>query len=84
MDYLIIFVAVASGLYFHWWLYVRIKRWTERDLALSLAGKDVDKRAYMLTRLAEAKASKVPGRQLQAWLEQAAGEYSAAADSPGV
>ena len=84
MDYLIIFVAVASGLYFHWWLYVRIKRWTERDLALSLAGKDVDKRAYMLTRLAEAKASKAPGKQLQAWLEQAAGEYSAAADSSGV
>ena len=84
MDYLIIFVAVASGLYFHWWLYVRIKRWTDRDLALSLAGSDAAKRAYMLKRLDEAKASKVPGRQLQAWLEQAAGEYSAAADSSGV
>ena len=45
MDYLIIFVAVASGLYFHWWLYVRIKRWTDRDLALSLAGSDAAKRA---------------------------------------
>ena len=81
MDYLIIFVAVASGLYFHWWLYVRIKRWTDRGLALSLAGSDAAKRAYMLKRLDEAKASKVPGKQLQAWLEQAASEFVAATDS---
>lgn len=82
MDYLIIFVAVASGLYFHWWLYLRIRRWSERDLALSLAGSDADKRAYMLTRLDEAKTSKVPGKQLHAWLEQAASEFVAAADNP--
>jgi len=48
MDYLIIFVTTVAGLYFHWWLYVRIKRWMDRDLALSLAGKDEDKRAFML------------------------------------
>ena len=84
MDYLIIFVAVASGLYFHWWLYLRIRRWSERDLALSLAGSDATKRAYMLKRLDEAKASKVPGKQLQAWLEQAASEFVAATDSSNV
>jgi hypothetical protein len=77
MDYLIIFIAVSSGLYFHWWLYVRIKRWTDRDLALSMAGTDVGKRDYMLRRLSEAKAARVPNKHLQAWLEQAASEYRA-------
>jgi hypothetical protein len=75
MDYFIIFIAVASGLYFHWWLYVRIKRWTDRDLALSMAGSDAQKRTYMLARLAAAKAEGVKSKQLQAWLEQAASEY---------
>jgi hypothetical protein len=77
MDYFIIFIAVTSGLYFHWWLYVRIKRWTDRDLALSMAGNDADKRAYMLTRLAAAKVAGVNSKQLPAWLEQAASEYRA-------
>lgn len=77
MDYFIIFIAVASGLYFHWWLYVRIKRWTDRDLALSMAGSDAAKRAYMLQRLAAAKATGVKSKQLAAWLEQAASEYRA-------
>lgn len=77
MDYLIIFIAVASGLYFHWWLYVRIKRWTDRDLALSMAGSDAAKRAYMLQRLADAKAAGVNSKQLAPWLEQAASDYRA-------
>jgi hypothetical protein len=77
MDYFIIFIAVTSGLYFHWWLYVRIKRWTDRDLALSMAGTDASKRAYMLTRLAAAKAAGIKNKQLPAWLEQAASEYRA-------
>ena len=82
MDYFIIVATTAAGLYFHWWLYLRIRRWSERDLALSLAGSDADKRAYMLTRLDEAKVSKVPDKQLHAWLEQAASEFVAAADTP--
>lgn len=77
MDYFIIFIAVTSGLYFHWWLYVRIKRWTDRDLALSMAGSDAAKRAYMLQRLVAAKAEGVKSKQLAAWLEQAASEYRA-------
>lgn len=40
MDYFIIAATTVAGLYFHWWLYVRIKRWMDRDLALSLAGQD--------------------------------------------
>ncbi|HLT05598.1 MAG TPA: hypothetical protein VK019_11655 [Pseudomonas sp.] len=76
MDYFIIFIATASGLYFHWWLMVRIRRWADRDLALSMAGDDAAKRAYMLERLEQAKQQKVPRKQLQAWLESAAGEYA--------
>ena len=81
MDYFIIAFLTFTAIYFHWWLFVRFKRWGDRDLALSLAGSDAAKRAYMLKRLDEAKASKVPGKQLQAWLEQAASEFVAATDS---
>lgn len=77
MDYFIIFIAVSSGLVFHWWLYVRIKRWTDRDLALSMAEGDPEKRAYMLQRLAAAKTAGVKGKQLAPWLEQAAHDYRA-------
>lgn len=77
MDYVIITVTTAAGLYFHWWLYVRIKRWMDRDLALALAGNDEHKRAFMLQRLDEARARKIKRSDLPAWLERAAGEYRA-------
>ncbi|PWB36106.1 hypothetical protein DCO48_01270 [Pseudomonas sp. SDI] len=77
MDYFIIAITTAAGLYFHWWLYVRIKRWSDRDLALSLAGNDERKRAFMLERLDHARAQKVKRKELAAWLERAAAEYSA-------
>ncbi len=32
MDYFIIVVTTVAGLYFHGWLYLRIKRWMDRDL----------------------------------------------------
>lgn len=44
MDYFIIVATTVAGLYFHWWLYVRIKRWMDRDLALSLANGDEPKK----------------------------------------
>ncbi|WP_174516262.1 hypothetical protein [Pseudomonas aeruginosa] len=75
MDYFIIVVTTAAGLYFHWWIYWRIRRWMDRDLALSFAGDDPQKRDYLLQRLAEAKASKVKRRDLPAWLEHAAADY---------
>ncbi|HJR31546.1 MAG TPA: hypothetical protein VJ889_22760 [Pseudomonas sp.] len=75
MDYFIIVVTTVAGLYFHWWLYVRIKRWMDRDLALSLAGKDEHKRAFMLQQLANAQAQKIKRRDLPQWLEVAAAEY---------
>ncbi len=77
MDYFIIVVTTVAGLYFHWWLYVRIKRWMDRDLALSLAGKDEGKRAYMLERLAQARSQKIRRRDLPKWLEAAAASYPA-------
>lgn len=77
MDYLIIVVTTAAGLYFHGWLYVRIKRWMDRDLALSLAGKDEGKRAFMLEQLANAQAQKIKRRDLPQWLEAAAAGFPA-------
>ncbi|WP_447590506.1 hypothetical protein [Aquipseudomonas campi] len=77
MDYFIVFITTAAGLYFHGWLYLRIKRWMDRDLALSLAGSDPDKRTYMLERLGEARKAKIKRRYLQPWLENAALAYRA-------
>ena len=77
MDYFIIAVTTLAGLYFHGWLYVRIKRWMDRDLALSLAGDDEHKRVFMLQRLDSARAQKVKRKELAAWLERAAAEYRA-------
>lgn len=75
MDYFIIAITTLAGLYFHGWLYVRIKRWMDRDLALSLAGDDERKRSFMLQRLDNARAQKVKRKDLAAWLERAAAEY---------
>ena len=77
MDYFIIVVTTVAGLYFHGWLYLRIKRWMDRDLALSLAGKDEGKRAFMLDQLARAQALKIKRRDLPMWLEAAAADYLA-------
>jgi hypothetical protein len=75
MDYFIVAITTVAGLFFHWWLYVRIKRWMDRDLALSLAGDSPAKRTYMLARLTEAQATGVKRSALPAWLEQAATQY---------
>ncbi|MFT0621821.1 hypothetical protein ACMHYQ_04060 [Ectopseudomonas guguanensis] len=76
MDYFIIVVTTAAGLYFHWWLFHRIRQWSDRDLALSFAEGDQDKRQYMLEQLARARREGVKRRELPAWLEQAAAQYS--------
>ncbi|MCP8464372.1 hypothetical protein NK553_10465 [Pseudomonas sp. ZM23] len=78
MDYFIIVVTTATGLYFHWWIYWRIRRWMDRDLALSLAGNDPAKRTYILERLEEAKRQRVKRRDLPQWLQRAADDYRAA------
>lgn len=75
MDYFIVAVAVLTGLYFHWWIYARIKRWINRDLALSMAGDGQQKQEYMLDKLAEAAVLKVKKKELQNWLQKAADQY---------
>ncbi len=75
MDYFIVAVAVLTGLYFHWWIYARIKRWINRDLALSMAGDDQHKKNYMLDKLAQAAALKINKAELQNWLQKAADQY---------
>lgn len=57
MDYFIITVVTLAGLVFHAWLFVRFRRWADRDLALSLAGNDPKKREWALQRLAAAKGA---------------------------
>ncbi|PKM32174.1 MAG: hypothetical protein CVV08_13895 [Gammaproteobacteria bacterium HGW-Gammaproteobacteria-12] len=75
MDYFIIVVTTAAGLYFHWWLFCRIRQWSDRDLALSLAEGDEHKRQYMLEQLARAQREGIKRRDLPAWLEQVAAQY---------
>lgn len=69
MDYFIIAVTTLAGLVFHGWLFVRFRRWADRDLALSLAGSDPERRAWILQKLEEARAAKVRRKDLQQWLE---------------
>ncbi|MDM3884882.1 hypothetical protein QSV36_04610 [Pseudomonas sp. BCRC 81390] len=75
MDYFIVVVTTVAGLYFHGWLYVRMRHWIDRDLALSLAGADPGKRAYMLQKLEQARLEKVQRKQLAGWLEREAAGY---------
>ncbi|ARS50054.1 hypothetical protein L1F06_018190 [Ectopseudomonas hydrolytica] len=75
MDYFIIVVTTAAGLYFHWWLFRRIRQWSDRDLALSLAAGDEPMRQYMLEQLARAQREGVRRRDLPDWLERAAAQY---------
>lgn len=77
MDYFIVAIATLSGLYFHWWIFVRIKRWMNRDLALSMAADNPDKQSYMLSKLSEARQLKINKRDLTDWLQNAADQYSA-------
>ena len=76
MDYFIVVLTTVAGLYFHGWLYVRMRRWMDRDLALSMAGQDPGKREYMLQRLAQARAQKISRKALAAWLEKEAAAYT--------
>jgi hypothetical protein len=40
-----------------------------------MANDDPAKKTYMLEQLAKAQSQKIKGKQLQAWLEQAANNY---------
>ncbi|MCH2338968.1 hypothetical protein ACGFZ7_00635 [Pseudomonas sp. NPDC047963] len=76
MDYFIITIVTLAGLIFHAWLFIRFRRWADRDLALSLAGDDPQKRAWVLQRLSAAKDARVKRKDLQAWLESELARYN--------
>lgn len=76
MDYFIIAITTLAGLAFHGWLFVRFRRWADRDLALSLAGNDPQKRAWALERLAQAKAEGVRRKELESWLRRELDGYT--------
>ena len=74
-GYLIVIVTTVVVIALHAGLYWKIRRWMDRDLALSLAGTDLGKQAYMLARLEQARRAGVKRRDLPAWLQQASTEY---------
>ncbi len=75
-DYLIVAVVSALAIALHVVLFVLFRRWMDRDLALSLAGQDERKRAWMLGQLARARREGVRRRDLPEWLARTAGEYA--------
>ncbi len=75
MGVVIAVVVSVLALALHAVLYLVFRRWMDRDLALSLAGDDEGKRAYMLDCLRRAKGEGVRRRALQAWLEREAARY---------
>lgn len=75
MGYFIVVVTTVVVIALHVGLYWKIRRWMDRDLALSFGGDDADKRAYLLRKLEQARTEGVRRRDLPVWLEQAAAEY---------
>ena len=76
MGYFIVAITTVVVIALHVGLYWKIRRWMDRDLALSLAGEDVSKQSHMLVKLEEARRTGVKRRDLPAWLQQAAAEYA--------
>ena len=76
LDYVIVAVVSALAIAMHVVLYMLIRRWMDRDLALSFAGEDGPKREYMLQRLAQAGREGVRRRDLPDWLQRQAERYS--------
>ena len=76
-DWLIVAAVTVPALLLHAILFVLVRRWMDRDLALSLAGEDPARRAWMLERLAQARRQGVRRRELPAWLERAVAGYPA-------
>jgi hypothetical protein len=74
LDYVLVAVVSGLALGLHLVLFVLIRRWMDRDLALSLAGEDPARRAWMLEQLARARREGVRRRELPAWLERVAAQ----------
>ena len=80
-DYLVVAVVSALAIALHVVLFVLFRRWMDRDLALSFAGDDAGKRAWMLEQLARARREGVRRRDLPAWLQRAAAAAPHAGDA---
>ena len=76
LDYVIVAVVSVLAIASHVVLYVLIRRWMDRDLALSFAGEDEAKRDYMRACLERAKREGVRRRDLPDWLQRQAERYS--------
>ena len=76
MGYFIVSITTVVVIALHVGLYWKIRRWMDRDLALSLAGEDVSEQSHMPVKLEEARRTGVKRRDLPAWLQQAAVEYA--------
>lgn len=74
-GYVVVFVTTLVVVALHLGLYWKIRRWMDRDLALSFAGDDAEKAAWLLQKLEQARAEGVRRRDLPGWLEQAAADY---------
>ena len=74
--YIIVAITTFVVIALHVGLYWKIRRWMDRDLALSLAGGDVAKQAHMLAKLEEARRIDIKRRDLPAWLQQVAADYA--------
>ena len=75
-DLAIVLLVSALALALHVILFVLIRRWVDRDLALSFAGDDEAKRDYMRACLQRAKREGVRRRDLPDWLQRQAERYS--------
>ena len=73
-DIAVVALVSALAIALHVVLFVLIRRWMDRDLALSFAGDDASRRDYMLRCLQRARAEKVRRRDLPAWLERVAAD----------
>lgn len=80
LEYFIIIVTTAAGLYFHWWLYARIQRWITRDTVRALAAGDADKLAFLEQQLSAAQQQGLRGKRLHSHLQDIATHYRA--DTP--
>ncbi len=67
-DIAVVAVVSALAIALHVVLFVMIRRWMDRDLALSFAGDDAGKRSYMLECLRRAKREGINRRELPRWL----------------
>ncbi|UNK42944.1 hypothetical protein MNO14_02235 [Luteimonas sp. S4-F44] len=72
MDVAIVVVVSGLAQALHVVLFVLFRRWMNRDLALSFAGDEPARRAYMLVQLQQARVQGIARRALPDWLARAA------------